>query len=284
MISSPKHKLLEICDLVVDFEDTHSPSHRILDGIALTLQQGDALSLVGESGSGKTVLALTILGLLPETGHVRTGKALWNGVDLLRLNENERRKIRGSQIAMIFQDPQASLNPVHPVGKQIAWLLRLHRDVSRVEATLEALQLFESVKLKDPERCFYSYPRELSGGMCQRVMIAMALACRPKLLIADEPTSALDVTTAAGIVNLIGDLRQSSGLSILFITHDLGLAAKVSQHVAIIDKGVIVDQRPISEVFSTSIHPITRRLLASYEALSPNFFGTDQPNITGANL
>ena len=152
MISSPKHKLLEICDLVVDFEDTHSPSHRILDGIDLTLQQGDALSLVGESGSGKTVLALTILGLLPETGHVRTGKALWNGVDLLRLNENERRKIRGSQIAMIFQDPQASLNPVHPVGKQIAWLLRLHRDVSRVEATLEALQLFESVKLKDPER------------------------------------------------------------------------------------------------------------------------------------
>lgn len=248
-------------NLRVEFNVGKHQVHRVLDGVSLSIGAAEVVGLVGESGSGKTVLAHSILGLLPRNGKVTTGRIDWQGINLLELREAGLRRIRGKEIAMIFQDPQASLNPVYAVGKQVEWVLELHRGVSGSEARSEVLRLFESVKLRDPSRCASAYPHELSGGMCQRVMIAMALAGRPKLLIADEPTSALDVSVAAEIVSLLASLRETFGLSILIITHDLSVATCLADRIAVLDRGRVVEQISANRFLCEAREEASRKLI-----------------------
>lgn len=232
-----KTQLLEIRDLSVSFSSGKKAEHRVLDRVSLDIAPGEVLGLVGESGSGKTVLSHTILGLLPRNGRVTSGSIRFEGRELMGLKEAELRRIRGREVAMIFQDPQASLNPVYPVGRQIEWVLKLHRSITGPEAKKEILSLFEAVKLRDPERCFHSYAHELSGGMAQRIMMATALACRPKLLIADEPTSALDVTTQAEIVTLLNEMITSHHMAMIFVSHDLRTVRHLCREVVIMNQG-----------------------------------------------
>jgi ABC-type glutathione transport system ATPase component len=253
--------LLEIEGLTVVFDDGKPTAHRALDAVSLLIGEGEILGLVGESGSGKTVLSHTILGLLPRNGRVTEGSVRWKGRGLHHLPEKELRPIRGKEIAMIFQDPQASLNPVYPVGRQIDWVLKLHRGIVGPEAERETLRLFESVKLRDPKRVARSYPHELSGGMCQRVMIAMALAGRPKLLIADEPTSALDVSVASEIVALLASLNKEFSLSILIITHDLGVATCLADRIAVLDQGQLAETLPSDQFLRCATHPASELLI-----------------------
>jgi len=267
-MTTATNNLLQVEGLTVDFDAGKPTSHRALDGVSLSIAEGEVLGLVGESGSGKTVLSHSILGLLPSNGRVSLGRILWKGRELQKLSEKELRPIRGKEIAMIFQDPQASLNPVYPVGKQIEWVLKLHRDITGPEAENETLRLFESVKLRDPKRVARSYPHELSGGMCQRVMIAMALAGRPKLLIADEPTSALDVSVAAEIVALLANLRKEIGLSILIITHDLGVATKLAGRIAVMEYGELAENISAQDFLSQARHPASRKLIDASAYLS----------------
>lgn len=257
--------LLLVEGLTVDFDDGKPMSHRALEGVSLAVEAGESVGLVGESGSGKTVLAHTILGLLPRNGRVASGRIAWLGCELLDLPEEKLRRIRGKEIAMIFQDPQASLNPVYAVGRQIEWVLKLQRDLSGQAARSEVLQLFEAVHLKDPARCYRSYPHELSGGMCQRVMIAMALACRPKLLIADEPTSALDMTTQAEILELLREVRQRFSMSLLFISHDMRAISALCTKVAVMKSGSIVEVGATSSIFAAPSHAYTRMLIGAAE-------------------
>jgi ABC-type dipeptide/oligopeptide/nickel transport system ATPase component len=265
---SPNPPLLSIRDLSVAFNAGKPGEHCVLDRVSLDIAPGEVLGLVGESGSGKTVLSHSILGLLPPNGRVTSGSIRWKGRELQYLSEKELRPIRGKEIAMIFQDPQASLNPVYPVGRQIEWVLKLHRGITGPEAKAEILRLFESVKLRDPDRVARSYPHELSGGMCQRVLISLALACKPKLLIADEPTSALDVSVAAEIVSLLGSLRAEWGLSLLVITHDFGVATRVADRIAVIELGEVIEISPAEHFLSQSHHPSSRRLIDASRYLS----------------
>lgn len=253
--------LLLVEDLTVDFDAGKSLAHRALDSVSLSIGQGEIVGLLGESGSGKTVLAHTILGLLPANGQVGAGRIVWHDCELLSLSEEKLRSIRGKEIAMIFQDPQASLNPVYPVGRQIEWVLQMHRGITGNEASAEMMRLFESVKLRDPNRCAGAYPHELSGGMCQRVMIAMALAGRPKLLIADEATSALDVSVAAEIVSLLASLREEFELSILVITHDLSIATCLADRIAVLDQSRLVEQVDSAQFLSHAQHAASRNLI-----------------------
>ncbi len=241
--------------------------HCVLEKVSLDIAPGEVVGLVGESGSGKTVLSHSILGLLPPNGRVTSGSILWQGRELQNLSEKQLRPIRGKEIAMIFQDPQASLNPVYPVGRQIEWVLKLHRGITGPEAEAEILRLFESVKLRDPDRVARSYAHELSGGMCQRVMIAMALAGQPQLLIADEPTSALDVSVAAEIVVLLSNLRRDIGLSILMITHDLGVATSLADSIAVLHKGSVAESLPADRFFNEACHPASELLISSSQFL-----------------
>lgn len=270
--------LLDVEGLTVDFDAGRPSAHRALDGVSLSIGRGEVLGLVGESGSGKTVLSHSILGLLAANGRISSGHILWDGRELQALPEKELRLIRGKEIAMIFQDPQASLNPVYPVGRQIEWVIKLHRGIVGQEAHNEVLRLFESVKLRDPERCARSYPHELSGGMCQRVMIAMALAGNPKLLIADEPTSALDVSVAAEIVRLLESLRRDWGLSMLIITHDLGIATCLADRVAVMDQHRIVETATAEKFFSSAEHPASRTLIEAGEFLAGRHFIVEHSN------
>lgn len=229
--------LLQVEGLTVDFDVGRPTAFRALDGVSFSIGPGEVLGLVGESGSGKTVLSHSILGLLPGNGCISSGRVLWKDRELQKLPEKPLRSIRGKEIAMIFQDPQASLNPVYTVGRQVAWVLKLHRGLSGREAEKEVLSLFASVKLRDPHRCARSYPHELSGGMCQRVMIAMALACKPQLIIADEPTSALDVKTQTEIVDLLKQIRAETPVAILFISHDLRTISSLCNEVVVMSCG-----------------------------------------------
>jgi peptide/nickel transport system ATP-binding protein len=243
--------------------------HEALSGISFEMESGEALGLVGESGSGKSVTALSIMRLL-QSPPARTsgGQILYapSGatppIDLLRLPEREMRRFRGKEIAMIFQEPMSSLNPVMRCGQQVTEAIRAHLGASRAEAKQRALALFERVRLPEPLRAFNAYPHQLSGGQKQRVMIAMALSCQPKILIADEPTTALDVSVQRGIVELLADLRRELGTSILFITHDLGLVAEIADRVAVMQRGKIVESGTIAEVFGNPRHPYTQGLLA----------------------
>ena len=238
--------LLQVEGMSVDFDAGKPTVYRALEGVTFFINKGEVLGLVGESGSGKTVLSHSILGLLPGNGRISSGQILWKGQALQNLPEKQLRAIRGKEIAMIFQDPQASLNPVYTVGRQIEWVLKLHRDLSGQEAQREVLRLFESVKLRDPRRCARSFPHELSGGMCQRVMIAMALACKPELLIADEPTSALDVKTQTEIIELLKQIRNASPIAILFISHDLRTIRSLCDEVLVMSSGKISKKCPVS--------------------------------------
>ncbi|HMA97410.1 MAG TPA: ABC transporter ATP-binding protein [Polyangiaceae bacterium] len=258
--------LLEIQNLVAAFT---SGGQRVAaaDDISLWIRRGETLALVGESGCGKSVTALSILRLLPTPpARIERGKILYDGVDLLRLDEPSMRRIRGDRIAMIFQEPMTSLNPVFTVGFQLVEALRLHRSVSKRAARERAVELLDLVGIPAPDERISDYPHQLSGGMRQRVMIAMALSCDPQLLIADEPTTALDVTVQAQILALLQQLQAQRSMGILFITHDLGIVAEFAHQVAVMYAGRVVEQCSVKQLFENPAHPYTRGLLASVPA------------------
>jgi len=259
--------LLEVNNL-----ETHFPTRagmvRAVNGVSFYLDSGELLGLVGESGCGKSITALSIMRLIAPPGKIVGGQIAFDGKNLLQLSEAEMRQIRGDDIAMIFQDPMTSLNPVFTVGEQIAEALRLHRKLSRKAARAAAIEAMQEVAIPDPVRRVDDYPHQLSGGMRQRVMIAMALACDPKLLIADEPTTALDVTIQAQILELLDELRKNRELAVLLITHDLGVVAEVADRVAVMYTGKIVEESPVEELFARPKHPYTEGLLRSVPKLT----------------
>jgi oligopeptide/dipeptide ABC transporter ATP-binding protein len=243
-------------------------SVRVVDGVDLVVHRGTTLGLVGESGSGKSVTAMSVVGLLGDAGRIEPGSRIeFEGHDLANASEREVRAIRGGKIAMIFQEPMTSLNPVMRVGAQVAEVLRLHSDVSRADAHRRAVEVLESVGIAAAARRARDYPHQLSGGMRQRVMIAMALICSPQLLIADEPTTALDITIQAQILNLLRDLRDGSEMSILLITHDLGVVAEMAEEVAVMYAGQVIERGPTADVLHRPQHPYTRALIQSIPAL-----------------
>jgi peptide/nickel transport system ATP-binding protein len=259
--------LLQVKDLRTHFP-TRSGLVRAVDGVSFQLERGELLGLVGESGCGKSMTALSVMRLISPPGKIVGGEILFEGKDLLKLSDAEMRQMRGDDIAMIFQDPMTSLNPVYRVGEQIAEALRLHRKLSRKDARQATIDAMREVAIPDPARRVDDYPHQLSGGMRQRVMIAMALACNPKLLIADEPTTALDVTIQAQILELLDDLRKQRELAVLLITHDLGVVAEVADRVAVMYTGRIVEQSPVDELFARPKHPYTEGLLHSVPKLT----------------
>ncbi len=255
--------LLDIRDLRVTFavDGVRVPA---VDGVSIMVRRGATVCVVGESGCGKTVTALSILRLVPEpAGRIERGVVLFEGRDLLTLDEGELRRVRGRLISMVFQEPVSSLNPVFTVGEQVAEALRTHGVVPRSEEKGRVVELFRMVGIPDPERRYDSYPHQLSGGMCQRVMIAMALACGPKLIVADEPTTALDVTIQAAILGLLDDLKSSLGMSLLLITHDFGIVAQMADEVYVMYAGKVVEHAPVGEIFANPRHPYTVGLLES---------------------
>jgi len=269
--------LLQTKDLCVEFAGLNAV--RALDGISLSVQSGEILGLVGESGSGKTVFSLSLLGLLPPTAVIRRGSIVWRGNDLTGLGDEEMRRIRGSEIAMIFQNPQASLNPVRSVGSQISAVIQLHRKCDHATAKQEALRWFEAVRIAEPERVYAAYPHECSGGMCQRILIAMALACRSKLLVADEPTASLDVTIQAQIMDLLLDIRERYGTAILLVSHDLGVVARMCDRIAVMYRGRIVEQADAKDLYAAPQHPYTRLLLQSVPVPNPLMRPERKPNV-----
>jgi len=251
--------VLRISDLSVAFK---GGAIQAVDGVDLRLEAGETLAVVGESGSGKSVTALAVLRLFGrEDGAVAKGRILWQGEDLLPMPEALLRQRRGRDIAIIFQDPGASLNPLFTIGAQIVEVLRRHTGMARGPAQARAVELLREVGIADPERRVASFPHQLSGGMRQRVMIAIALACNPKLLIADEPTTALDVTIQAQILKLLAALQRRTGMALLFITHDLELVADIADRIAVMYAGQVVESGPAAEVLARPLHPYTRALL-----------------------
>ncbi len=253
--------LLEVRGLTVSFDTEEGPVQAVRD-VSFSVRRGGVLCIVGESGCGKSVSCHALLRLLPDNARV-AGEALFKGRDLLKLSGRELNAVRGAQIAMIFQDPAASLNPVHTVGGQIAETLRLHRGMTVGEARAEALRLLDRVGIPGARRRLSEYPHQLSGGMNQRVMIAMALACRPALLIADEPTTALDVTIQAQILNLLRDLQEEYGMGLVLVTHDLGVVAEMADDVAVMYAGRVVEQSRSGPLFRAPAHPYSVGLLES---------------------
>jgi len=258
--------LLDIRDLRTVFR-TSGAEVPAVDGVSLAVAPGRTLGIVGESGCGKSVLALSVMRLVPRPGRIAGGQVLFAGRDLLALPDAEMRRVRGGAIGMVFQEPMTSLNPVHPVGWQIEEAVRAHRDVSRVEARAIAIEALRRVRIPAPERRAEEYPHQLSGGMRQRVMIAMALACQPRLLIADEPTTALDVTIQAQILDLLRALQAETGMAIVLITHDLGVVAEMADEVAVMYAGKVVERGPAAAVFGDAQHPYTLGLFGSIPRL-----------------
>ncbi|MFB5675848.1 ABC transporter ATP-binding protein [Paenibacillus terreus] len=261
-------KLLEVTDLRTEFK-TAAGVIRAVDGVDLAVDKGETLGIVGESGCGKSITSLSIMQLLPKgLGKVAAGEIRLEGENMLAFSERKMREIRGNRIAMIFQEPMTSLNPVFRVGKQIAEAVRYHQGVGRKEAMSRAVEMLTKVGIPRPEKVAVSYPHELSGGMRQRVMIAMAMICNPKLLIADEPTTALDVTIQAQILDLMRELQRTEGTSILMITHDLGVVAEMCDRVVIMYAGQVVEETDVKTLFKNPKHPYTKSLLASLPQLN----------------
>ncbi|MEW6224008.1 MAG: ABC transporter ATP-binding protein [Chloroflexota bacterium] len=255
-------RLLDVRGLRTSFY-TSDGVVRAVDGIDFHVDRGEIMGLVGESGCGKSVTSLSIMRLIAPPGRTEAGEVIFDGQDLLKLKTDAMRKIRGNRISMIFQQPQSSLNPVWEVATQIGEVLELHRNMSRKAARSRSIELLKMVGIPDPERRAMAYPHELSGGMSQRVMIAMALACEPELLIADEPTTALDVTIQAQILDLMRNLREETGTAIILITHDLGVVAEMCDRVAVMYAGEIVEHTDTVSLFRDPLHPYTRGLIAS---------------------
>lgn len=260
-------QLLEVKNLRTYFF-TSSGVLKAVDDVSFDIREGELVSLVGESGCGKSITALSIIRLVPPPGKIVSGEIFFKGEDLTKITEDRMREIRGNSIAMIFQDPMTSLNPVYTIGEQIAEVLRLHRKMNKREAWEAAIEAMREVAIPDPTKRAKDYPHQLSGGMRQRVMIAIALACEPDLLIADEPTTALDVTIQAQILELLNELRQKKRLAVLLITHDLGVVAEVADRVCVMYTGKIVEEAAVAEIFETPRHPYTQGLLRSVPKLS----------------
>lgn len=264
--------LLEVTNLSTQFRSDGSTAViKAVDDISLSVLPGKTLGIVGESGSGKSVTSFSIMRLLSGNGKIAEGKIAFLGRDLVKLPDSQMRKIRGKEISMIFQEPMTSLNPVFTVGWQVMEAILLHQKVTKAEARTRTVDLFREVGIPDPEKRVDSYPHQMSGGQKQRVMIAMALACNPKLLIADEPTTALDVTIQSQILDILRRLRDTRGMSILFITHDLGVIAEIADDVAVMLKGKIVEYGPVLDVFENPKHPYTRGLLACRPRLDTQY-------------
>ncbi len=259
--------LLEVTNLRTQFP-TRAGLVKSVDGVSFTINEGELLGLVGESGCGKSVTALSIMRLIAKPGKISGGTVKFRDEELTTATEDRLREVRGNDIAMIFQDPMTSLNPVFTVGEQIAEALRLHRKMGKKQAWAAAIEAMREVSIPSPERRVNDYPHQLSGGMRQRVMIAMALACDPELLIADEPTTALDVTIQAQILELLNELRRSRKLAILLITHDLGVVAEVADRVCVMYTGKIVEESGVLDLFENPKHPYTRGLLRSVPKLT----------------
>ena len=259
--------ILQIENLKTSFM-TSNGEVQAVRGVSFSVEKGEIVGLVGESGSGKSVTSMSILKLLADTARIKEGKILFEGQDLTQCSRAQMRKIRGGKISMIFQDPMSSLNPLIPVGKQVAEMIREHHpEKSRAQIKQEVLSLFEQVQIPEPEKRFKSFPHEFSGGMRQRVMIAMALANRPELLIADEPTTALDVTIQDQILKQLRELKKEYGTSIIFITHDLGVVAELCDRVVVLYGGLVMEEASIFDIFEHPSHPYTLGLLASIPAL-----------------
>jgi peptide/nickel transport system ATP-binding protein len=254
--------LLEIKELVTVF-DTNRGRIKAVNGVSLSLQPGKTLGIVGESGCGKTILALSIMRLIPANGSIINGTISFQGDDLLKLSPESMRAKRGNEIAMVFQEPMTSLNPVLRIGEQIAEAIRLHQNIPAKDALVLSIEQLREVGIPDPERRVRDYPHQLSGGMRQRVMIAMAMSCHPRLLLADEPTTALDVTIQAQILDLISDLKTKKNMGVILITHDLGIIAQTAENVAVMYAGKIVENSKASEIFASPLHPYTEGLIDS---------------------
>jgi peptide/nickel transport system ATP-binding protein len=252
--------LLDVRDLQLEFR-TSRGIHQALMGVSFDVQSGEIFGLVGETGCGKTVTGLSILRLLPRSAHISGGQVIFDGGDLLRLSKKKMEDVRGGKIAMIFQDPSSSLNPVFTIGSQIVRVVRQHLPMNATEAQQHAAEMLDAVGLPDVKRILASYPHQLSGGMQQRVMIAMALSCRPRLLIADEPTTALDVTIQAQILRLLRELQEKMDFSVIFITHNLGVVAQICDRLAVLYAGRVAETGSTRNIFNNPQHPYTRGLM-----------------------
>ncbi|EHH0751110.1 TPA: ABC transporter ATP-binding protein [Vibrio vulnificus] len=260
--------VLSVKNLETEFQ-TDDGAVQVLHGVSFDVKKGRTLGLVGESGCGKSVTSMSIMGLLPKPyGRVIGGEILYRGKDLVTLPADEMYAMRGDRISIIFQDPMTALNPVHTVGKQLMEVLKLHRpDLDRKARREQALEMLKKVRIPMPEKRLDEYPHNLSGGMRQRVMIAMALACKPEILICDEPTTALDVTVQASILELINELQEETGMAVIFITHDLGVVAEICDDVAVMYGGKIVEYADVFELFDAPKHPYTERLMGLMPSL-----------------
>ena len=272
--------ILEVRDLKTHFF-TDDGVVEAVDGVSFTIKRGEVLGLVGESGCGKSVASLSIMRLIDKPGKIVGGEVIFKGENLLKKTEEEMRKIRGSEIAMIFQEPMTSLNPVFTIGNQIMEAILLHQDLSEEEAKKRTIELLNLVGIPEPERRFTQYPHELSGGMRQRAMIAMAISCNPDLLISDEATTALDVTIQAQILELMKDLQKKIGMAVLFITHDLALVAEMANNIAVTYTGKIVEYSDARSVFKNPKHPYTYGLLRSVPNLLSEETKVELPAIEG---
>ncbi len=262
MVENKKENILEVKNLKTYFF-TESGAVKAVDDVSLVVKRGEVLGLVGESGCGKSVTSLSIMRLISQPGRIVAGEIIFDNQNLLKLTEKKMIGIRGNRISMIFQQPQSSLNPVFRIGDQISEVLMLHEDITKEEANQRTIELLRMVGIPEPETRIKAYPHELSGGMAQRVMIAMALACVPELLIADEPTTALDVTIQAQILDLMRNLRTKVDTAIILITHDLGVVAEMCDRVNVMYAGRIVEEAPIKELFKSPKHPYTAALIGS---------------------
>jgi oligopeptide/dipeptide ABC transporter ATP-binding protein len=259
--------LLEISGLKTEFV-VEKKSFAAVNDVSFKIKQGEILGVVGESGSGKSLTSLSIMQLLPRNGKISKGRILFEGRNLLNLKKRDMCAIRGKQISMIFQDPMIALDPVYRCGEQIAETIRFHEKISQQEAFNRSIELLNQVGIPHPKSYINAYPHQLSGGMCQRIMIAIALSCKPKLLIADEPTTALDVTVQAQILELLKKLRDETHMSIMFITHDLGVIADIADHVAVMYAGEIMEAGNVKTIFKNPSHPYTRGLMMSVPRLN----------------